>query len=113
MGCCYVHRAVAATISAALCSGRSAPFGWLALHFTGTGTPPARMPLLVVWHVSQREKPRVSSAQGSITDPLEQALQGGATQHGVERIVSVERLDSGLCSKIYVIAADTSDWPIS
>ena len=54
----------------------------------------------------------MSTAQGSMTAPLQKALQKGAPQLGVERIVSVERLTSGLSSKSYLVAAETSDGPI-
>ena len=53
----------------------------------------------------------MSTAQGSMTAPLQKALQKGAPQLGVERILSVERLTSGLSSKSYLVSAETSDGP--
>jgi aminoglycoside phosphotransferase (APT) family kinase protein len=53
----------------------------------------------------------MNTAQSSMTAPLEKALQQGAPQLGVERIVSVERLTSGLSSKSYLVSAETSDGP--
>ena len=55
----------------------------------------------------------MSTTQSAMTAPLEKALQKGAPQLGVERIVSIERLTSGLSSKSYLVAAETSDGPIT
>jgi len=54
----------------------------------------------------------MSSAQSSMTAPLQKALQKGAPQLGVKRIDSVERLTSGLSSKSYLVSAEASDGPI-
>ena len=53
----------------------------------------------------------MSTEQSAMTAPLEKALQTGAPQLGVERIVEVERLTSGLSSKSYRVSAQTSDGP--
>jgi aminoglycoside phosphotransferase (APT) family kinase protein len=55
----------------------------------------------------------MSVEQSAMMAPLEKALQKGAPQLGVERIVEVERLTSGLSSKSYRISAQTSDGPVT
>jgi aminoglycoside phosphotransferase (APT) family kinase protein len=55
----------------------------------------------------------MSTSQSAMAAPLEKALQKGAPQLGVERIVSVERLTSGLSSKSYLVSAETSEGPVT
>jgi aminoglycoside phosphotransferase (APT) family kinase protein len=55
----------------------------------------------------------MSASHSSLVAPLEKALKKGAPQLGVDRIVSVERLTSGLSSKSYRVEAETSEGPVT
>ncbi|UCE87468.1 MAG: phosphotransferase family protein [Deltaproteobacteria bacterium] len=48
---------------------------------------------------------------GAMAAPLEKALQRGAPQLKLERVVSVERFTSGLSSQSYRVSAETADGP--
>jgi len=53
----------------------------------------------------------MTTPQEGLAARLERALQKGAPQLGVEHLISVERLTSGLSSQSYGISAETSDGP--
>jgi len=53
----------------------------------------------------------MSTSQSTMAGPLEKALQSGAPQLAVQRILSVDRFTSGLSSQSYRVEAETSDGP--
>ena len=52
-----------------------------------------------------------SARQDSLAGRVEEALRAGAPGLGVDRIVSVERLTTGLSSKSYRVCAETTQGP--
>ena len=54
----------------------------------------------------------MADVTGDMTAPLEKALKDEAPQLGIDRILSVERLTTGLSSESYSVEAETAKGPI-
>jgi aminoglycoside phosphotransferase (APT) family kinase protein len=54
----------------------------------------------------------MANVTGDMTAPLEKALKDEAPQLGIDRILSVERLTTGLSSESYSVEAETAKGPI-